>query len=183
MSKTKALLIAAFVVTFAAGATVGWLVSGGRHPHHGPSWLAAELDLTNAQREQMRQIWADGMREAGRNRWDQRRALAEQRDQAIADLLTDDQRARYESILQDYETRKEEGEQERRRAFEQAVERTKQILTPEQAAKYEQMLKRRPDRGRGGKRRGPPPAWDGPPPPRGPHEQTDDESAPPRGEE
>jgi len=183
MTKTKALLIAAFAVTFAAGAAVGWLVSGGRHPHRGPSWLAAELDLTNAQREQMRQIWSDGMREAVRNRWDQRKILMEQRDQAVAALLTDDQRPKYESILQDYETRKEKLEQERGLAFERAVERTKQILTPEQAAKYEQLLKSRSDHGRGGKRRGPPPPWDKPPPPGGPHEKTDGESAPPRGGE
>jgi Spy/CpxP family protein refolding chaperone len=188
MTRTKVVLIVAFVAAFAAGGAVGMSVLRARHPPHGPSWLTAELDLTDAQRDQMHRIWTEVMSTAGRNRWEQHRALAEQRDQAILDLLTDQQRAQYDAILQDYARQREELEQQREQAFKEAVERTKQILTPEQAAKYEELLKKGPDRGpddrRGPRdRRGPPRPWGGRPPSHGPPPQESHEPPPPRGEE
>jgi len=190
MTRTKVLLIVAAVVTFAAGAAVGLSFSRARHGPHGPSWLAAELGLTDLQQEQMREIWSEVMSKTFRNRWEQRRAIAEQRDQAILDLLTEEQRTRYDAILQEYTHKREEMEQQREQAFKEAVERTKQILTPEQAAKYEELLKKRPERGPGDRhggrdRRGPPPPWGGKPPE---HETPQDHdnrrpSPPPHGEE
>jgi len=155
MTKAKALLIVAFVVTFAAGAAVGLLVSRAEDRRHGPSWLEAELDLTDRQREQMRQIWSEAMRAGRSGHWERMKALTESRDQAIAALLTEAQQSQYDAILQDYAAKIDELHQEGKRAFEQAVERTKQILTPEQAKKYDELLKRRPKRGPGD-RRGPP---------------------------
>jgi Spy/CpxP family protein refolding chaperone len=190
MTKTKVLLVVAFVATLAAGIVVGLSVSRARHRPHGPSWLAAELDLSDAQRQQMHEIWSETMSNAFRSRWEQRRAMAEARDQAILDLLTDEQRARYDAILEAYARKRKEMEQQREEAFKQAVERTKQILTPEQAAKYEELLKKRPKHGPGdrrgrGDRRGPPP-WGGKPPHRGPPPENGDARKPPsapRGEE
>jgi len=104
------------------------------------------------------------MQAAGRRWWEQWTALRQQREQAIADLLTETQRAEYERILADYETSRAALDAERKQAFDQAVQRTKQILTPEQAAKYEALLQRRPDRGRGDRPGPPPPPWDRPRP-------------------
>lgn len=161
MTKTKMLLILSFAVTFAAGAAVGILVSRPGHPPRKPSWLTAELDLTDPQRDQMREIWSEVMRTGGRNQRDQRKAFSQQRDQAIAALLTDTQRPEYESLLQDYARQVEELAQERKRAFDEAVERTKQMLTPDQATKYDELMKSRRDRGPGDR---PGPPWGGPPP-------------------
>jgi Spy/CpxP family protein refolding chaperone len=192
MTKIKVLLMVAFVAVFAAGGAVGLSVSRAHHRPHGPSWLAAELGLSDAQREQMHQIWSETMSNVFRNRWEQRRAIAEERDQAILDLLTDEQRTRYDAILEEYARKRKEMEAQREEAFKQAVERTKQILTPEQAAKYEELLKKRPERGPGdrrgrGDRRGPPPGpWSGKPPHPGPPPEDGDEReppSPPRGEE
>ena len=178
MTKAKVLLIAAFVVTFAAGGAAGLLMSGPGPRRHGPSWLTAELGLTEQQREKMHEIWSEAMRAEGSDRWERRRALAENRDEAITALLTEAQRERYDGILSDYEAKLDAFAQERQRAFEQAVERTKQILTPEQAAKYDELLKNRPKRGPGDRRGSP---W-GRRPPR--HEQADqpkDDPSTPRG--
>ena len=183
MTKTKVLLIVAFGVTFAAGAAAGLLVSrAGRRPR-GPSWLATELGLTDQQREQMHEIWSEAMQTAGRERWEQRHALIQKRDEAIAALMTEAQRAEYDTILRDYDAKREELEAQRKRAFEQAVERTKQILTPEQAAKYEDLLETRRDRGRGD-RPGPPPPWGmRRPPPREPTETPEQKPPTPHGGE
>jgi len=188
MTRTKVLLIAAFVVTLAAGVAVGLSVSRVQHRPHGPSWLAAELNLTDRQREQMHEIWSEAMSTAGRGRWEQHRAFVEERDQAILDLLTDEQRARYDAIQQEYENKREALDEQRQRAFEQAVERTKGILTPEQAAKYEELMKNRPHPGRGDRRgrgeHGPPPPRGGEPrPPKPPDAQENHPPTPPRGEE
>ncbi len=172
MTKTKGLLIAAFVVTFAAGAVAGLLAGRAGHRRRGPSYLAAELDLTDPQRHEMHEIWSEVMHAAGRRWWEQHKALREQRDQAIVDLLTDAQRAEYERILADHAAGRAAIDAERKQAFDRAVERTKAILTPEQAAKYEDLLQRRPERDRGrGDRRGPPPPPWGKPTRRKPHEK------------
>jgi len=194
MTKTKVLLVVAFAAAFAAGVAVGFAVWGDRHRSHGPSWLAAELDLTDTQKEQMHEIWSEVMSEAFRDHWQRRRAMAEQRDQAILDLLTDAQRTQYDAILQTYAERREAMEEERKAAFQQAVERTKAILTPEQAAKYEELIKRGPKHGPGdrrgprdrrgrGERRGPPPTWDDRQPPPEPPDDNANPPSPPRGEE
>lgn len=179
MTKTKMLLILSFAVTFAAGAAVGILASRPGHPPRKPSWLTAELNLTDQQRDQMRDIWSEVMRTGGRNEREQRKALSQQRDQAIAALLTDAQQPQYESILQNHTRKVEELAQERKRTFEQAVERTKQILTPEQATKYDELMKSRHDRGPGDR---PGPPWGGPPPPHtGPPGPPPDNRPTPRG--
>jgi len=192
MTKTKVILVVAFAAAFAAGVAVGFSIWGTGHRRHGPSWLAAELNLTDAQKAQMHDIWSGVMSETVRDHWQRRRTIAETRDQAILDLLTDAQRTRYDAILQTYAEQREAMEEERKAAFQQAVQRTKAILTPEQAAKYEELIKRGPRHGPGdrrgrrdrGERRGPPPPWDDDrqPPPEPPDDNAKPPS-PPRGEE
>jgi len=170
MTKTKILLVVVFLVTFAAGAAAGRLVWPSGHHRGGPSFLAAELNLTSEQREQMHSIWTEVMGGGGRRSWDQRKVLSQERDQAIAALMTPEQKPQYEKILQDYARKVDELSQERKKTFDQAVERTKQILTPEQAAKYEELLKKTPDRGGFGGPPGQPPWGDRGPPRHGPQE-------------
>jgi Spy/CpxP family protein refolding chaperone len=165
MTKTKTLLVAVFLVTFAAGAAAGRLLWQSGHHRGGPSFLATELNLTAEQRDQMHNIWTEVMGEGGRRQWEQRKALGQERDQAIAALMTPEQKPLYEKILQDYARKVDELSQERKKAFDQAVERTMLILTPEQAAKYEELLKNMPERERGaGAPPGPPPWGDRGPP-------------------
>ena len=183
MTKTKVLLVLAFVVTLAAGVAAGLLASRLAHRPRGPSWLADELNLTSQQREQMHTIWSDVMRTQGRSQWEQRKALAQERDDAIAALMTDNLRPQYEKILEEYSRKVDELGQERTRAFEQAVEQTRKILTPEQAEKYDALLTKQREQGPGespglrppwGERRRPRP---------GPEEGTPENETTPRGGE
>ncbi|HZZ41480.1 MAG TPA: Spy/CpxP family protein refolding chaperone [Tepidisphaeraceae bacterium] len=170
MSKTRTILALAFVLVFAAGAVVGMVRQRVGFGPHGPeprgSFLTKELNLTPAQQEQMRKIWAEQGPTSGRDRehWDRRREFQKQRDEAIKALLNDDQKAKYDSIQKDYTDHIADLQKERQVAFQQAVEKTKKILTPEQSAKYDEFLKRRsegggPGNGGPGGPGGGPPSW------------------------
>ena len=192
MNKTYFVISACFLFCFAAGLSTGVLITRvSEPPPREHSWLGSRLKLTPQQREQMARIWsqaAEGPRRGG----EQRAAAARQRDQAIAALLTAEQKPQYETILQDYHRQLEQISAERRAAFERARQQTKAILTPEQARRYDDLLKERPGGpggpdGRGGfrphHRRGPgsssqpdsgpasDPQGDFPPPPPPPGEE------------
>jgi len=150
MSRTRLILLGSFVIAFAAGVLTGLVVSRVRERPPRRSRLASQLNLTKEQQEQMRKIWSDVMSPYQGRRGEGRAALAQERDEAVVVLLTEDQRAKHEAILQDYARKMEELSQERRKRFDEAVERTKRILTPEQARKYEELLKERRARSPGG---------------------------------
>ena len=156
MTRTKVILLVCFVAAFAAGGALGLAAGKSHRRQRDRSWLMAELNLTAQQREQMRQIWSETMEASARQHEEQRRAIAQQRDEAIAALLTPQQQPKYQQILQDYDRRIEELASQRKLAFEQAVEQTKQILTPDQARQYDELLKRQRDRAAGGPGRTPP---------------------------
>lgn len=166
MTRTKTVLTLAFILVFAAGAVVGmvpkragvWSHSSDG-PHHGGSFLTAELGLNADQQKQMKEIWSV-MPAMGREAGDRRREYQKHRDDELMALLTPEQKTQYEAIQKEYAAHMAEMQQQRQAAFQQAVEKTKAILTPAQAAKYDQFLKRRPEAGSsegpGGPHGGPP---------------------------
>ncbi len=139
MTKTKVIVLVSFLAAFAAGTAVGLLVGRSAQTPRQRSWLSRELGLTPEQRDQMREIWSEFMRAAGGHR----RALQEERDQAVQALFTEEQKAQYEELMQEYSRKLEELAQQRRELYQQAVERTKQILSEPQRKKYEELLERR----------------------------------------
>lgn len=145
--KTRLLVIAGFLIAFAAGWAVGlkWRAqddsSNTRSDRHS-GWLAAELKLSPEQKEQLREIWSETARRGGRERMDRRRQAARERDEAIADLVRPEDKPRYEEILKKYTEQSGEQDREWRDSYQAAVERTKQILTPEQRTRYEELLQR-----------------------------------------
>jgi len=186
MTRIKAILIASFIVTFAAGVAAGLLVGHLRHRPPMPSWLGAELNLTSQQREQMHKIWSEVMGSTMRQGFEQRRALRQERDQAIVGLLTAEQKTRYDAILKDYARKEGELSEQGKQAFEEAIRRTKEILTPEQAAKYEELMQKQRERGFGpphGGRMGTPPGSPPGPPPGPPLEPPPEKQHAPRGGE
>ena len=159
MTKTRIIVVIGFVIAFVAGAVVGLQlrttpVQVTVQPVQGqrPSWLRSELNLSNEQNEQMKAIW-EGLHNSGRSYEDRRHRLRDERDEAIAALLSPGVMGDYDRILADFSNKLTALAQERDKAFGEAVEKTKKILTPEQRTKYEEFLKRRePDRGdRGGR--------------------------------
>ena len=144
-TKFKVILLLSFLLTFAAGSSLGLMISFPESRPSRQSRLWRGLNLTDKQREQMREIWSGVMsrRRGGR------RALVEERDEAIVALLTKKQLPQYEQIVREYERKLEDLSRQRQRRIQEAVERTKQILTPEQARKYEELRKLRRERARG----------------------------------
>ncbi len=166
---TRALVIVGFLVSLAAGVTVGLSVSERAHhepppkpvggPGDGPrergggGWLAQQLSLTPEQQTQLDAIWSEVARHGGREQWSERSRLRKERDEAIAALIAPERQPEYEQIHRQYDERVEAMEAQWRGNFQQAVEKTKAILTPEQREKYEAILARH-DRDRD--RNGPP---------------------------
>ena len=174
--KTKLLILVGFVLAFAAGMVVGAgrrdvttssaASPNGNAPTTNPStrpsrhrgFLAAELNLTPEQQEQMNQIWSETARRGGRERDDERRQLRKEREDAIAALIRAEDRAKYDQVLSSYTQQMESLDGQQRANFQAAVERTKQLLTPEQRTKYEALLSRNQwggQRGPGGPPGGP----------------------------
>ena len=161
---TKLVVTIGFIVSFLAGVMVG--ISAQRRsmmatdsatvpstrPSHRGGWMAAELNLTPQQEEQMKQIWSDAARGGGRGEHeDRRRQFRRERDEAIAQLIRPEDKSRYDEVMKNYSAQTDAMDAEMRKNFEDAVRRTKELLTPEQRTKYEDMLKRRSrDYGRDG---------------------------------
>jgi len=148
MNKTRLIVSVAFLVVFAAGLT-GGLALRATPPKPGPerSRLARDLNLTPEQEKQACAIW-EGMRDAGRSSWERRDSLRHDRDEKVRALLTEEQKASYESILKDYSAKTAELSKEREKRYQDAVEKTKKLLNADQMKKYEELLKTRLNRER-----------------------------------
>lgn len=135
------MMLVSFAVVFAAGVVAGLLLARSARPAHRRSWLASELGLTPEQQQQMRKIWSEpDQRSAMRGDLERRRALRQWRDEALRALLTEEQKARHDALVHQYEQKLAELNEERRKAFEETMERTKEILTESQRKKYEKLL-------------------------------------------
>ena len=170
---TKRLLIVfCYVVTFAAGAAMGLVATRPQPPErHHRGGFDEELNLTETQRQQMRDIWSSMGRENFRKMDDQRREAAKHRNQSVVDLLTPEQKAEYDRIYAQYDQRVDEINQQRRAMFEQAQQKTREILTDEQRVRYDELIAKRRAMFEGGRdkrdrdRRRPSGDDDGPPSP------------------
>ena len=127
--------------------------------------MAAELDLTPQQQEQLKKLWSETAFKNRHDREERRRQLARQRDDAIAKLIRPEEKARYDETLRKYADDSAALDREGRAAFQAADEQTRQILTSEQVPRYEEFLKQRHemprDRHHGDRERGPGRRFDG----------------------
>lgn len=104
--------------------------------------LVAELQLTPAQRDQMRTIW-ERVRGDIHDSFDRAQRLQKQRDEAIFTILTEEQKSRFQVIAREYADRFTELTQNRDKTFQTAVDQTKTLLNQDQQVKYDQLLKER----------------------------------------
>lgn len=142
MNKTEVIILISFIVAFAAGISIGLVIGrGGRPPRTGSP--LGRLNLTHAQRDQMQKIWTETMEPMGRLQHEKMQKLQEEREQAILNLLSTEQREELERINEAYHQNMRKLEQERRALFDQAMEKTKKILSEEQRKQYEEILKNR----------------------------------------
>lgn len=176
MTKTRVILVACFLAAFAAGAAAGVAFMMLRAKPPAPeSMLARELHLTEEQQKQMQQIWSTVMSAVRAQDAEQRQALRDKRDEAVQQLLSEEQKKQYDEIMKAFAEKSAALAEERAKAFEEAVRRTKAILTEPQRAKYDELLKERRGwhrrRSPGGGPEKEPPRFPGGPPGDGPERQ------------
>jgi Spy/CpxP family protein refolding chaperone len=169
---TKLVVALGFCIAFAAGMVVGMTQAkramvattvnnppttqrGGHRGGSPGGFLAAELNLTPQQQQQMERIWSETA-QRNREESDKRRTtLRTQRDEAIAVLIGPELMGKYDEILKHYRDQQADLDREMRANFESAVKQTEEILTPEQQSKYKALLSRHQFRGPGPDRGGP----------------------------
>ena len=149
MNKVKFLLVLAFLVVLAAGAVVGMALDkhlrdfgptapgSTPHPHPMSAFRQFDQSLTSEQRDKMKPIWSEVDRERHK-RFDDRRHLAQQRDQAVLDLLTPELRAKYDAIQAQYRSDVDQVEKNLADSVHHAEDQTRAMLSPDQLKLYEE---------------------------------------------
>ena len=141
MSKEKIVVVVGFLIAFGAGLVVGLQVRR-PVPAAAPAaerwWLTAELDLTPQQEQQAKAIWARIRQQHGEME-SRRRAIREQRDQAVKALLTDTQRAEYDAILESYAQQMSQMGQAHRQIWQDGMNSIRALLTESQQQKFDTM--------------------------------------------
>jgi hypothetical protein len=138
MARRKVVFLTTVLLVLGAGVTVGRLSAHlsetplqTQSPHRRTDWVAAELNLSTQQHQQMDAIWAD----VSKNRtkiFDQRRALTDERDQGITKMLTEAQRIGYDKVLKDYRAKLDDLNKESDKAIADANLRSQELLDKDQ---------------------------------------------------
>jgi Spy/CpxP family protein refolding chaperone len=140
--KPKLIILACFLSAFGAGLCVGvlWQQPAKAAQDH---WLS-ELNLTPEQREKIKAIWTDAMKNSSwQNQREKRDSAQKQREEALNALITPEQKLKYDEIQSNYQKQLEVLSQESRKSKDEAYEKTKAILNDEQRVAYEEMRKKR----------------------------------------
>jgi cell division protein ZapA (FtsZ GTPase activity inhibitor) len=141
MTKTKAIILTAFLLAMGAGVAVGMLSSRALPPQNNMrARFIEELQLTPEQQKQIDGIWMEQMRGRMREFADEFRSIQQQRETAIAGLMSADQKEKYDQINQQFAQRARDLWKRGEEAFEAASARTRQILTESQRPKFDEML-------------------------------------------
>jgi Spy/CpxP family protein refolding chaperone len=163
MRRSTIFLSTAAVLVLSAGWVVGRLSA--RLPvaiapvDHGRKSLQDTLSLTPEQDQKMQAINADVKQQMDKYH-DRQHSLDKDRDTAIQAMLSPEQSAAYDKILQDYHTHRADLDKELDQCFRSGGERIRAMLTPEQQMKWDAMAKDRRDHDRS--RRGGPGGQGGP---------------------
>jgi Spy/CpxP family protein refolding chaperone len=145
---SRAVLALAFALTLAAG------VAGGLVAARAPGVKSAiasahspldELQLSADQTRQMRTIW-EAVRDSVQGCQIRGQTLRQQRDRAMESLLTDEQKARFEKVAQDYNNQILALNSQREATFQSAVTETTKILNDQQRLAYKRILRTRTGR-------------------------------------
>lgn len=142
--KASAVLIFAYVLALAAGTTSGLLADRLRAtaPGGGSAPLAAQLQLSTQQSDQIRAIW-ENVSQSVDSCYQQGQTIQAARDQALLSLLTDEQKAKFATMDQDFARQFAALMTKRQAAFQQGLEKTEALLNADQRAKYEQIVRQR----------------------------------------
>jgi Spy/CpxP family protein refolding chaperone len=143
-AKATVVLVLAYVLALAAGTTSGVLAERLRAPNNdnAAAPLAVQLQLTDDQRDRMRQMWEQAQQTVD-DCYKQAQSIERERDQALVDLLTDEQKAKFAPMDKAYAEQFAALAARRTEAFEDAFDKTEQLLSSDQKTKYEQIVRDR----------------------------------------
>jgi hypothetical protein len=139
LKELKLAILFGFGLMFFAGLTVGRWNKAAAPAHENRPWLSQQLNLSKLQEQQMKKIWSEAAsaQSAARQLHDADR----QRDEAVRSMLSDDQRAQLESIIQEHDARIGTVQKDREKAIRDAEDRTRTILSDEQRKKFDEISK------------------------------------------
>lgn len=192
MIRSKTIFLLAFLTAFGAGLSVGLLWQRSSSAEKAPvlpqppnphDWMA-ELNLTPDQKEKIKAIWTEAMKN---NNWPQQReireAAATERDDAFKAMLNPEQKTKYDDILAAYQKKIDDLNAENKKSRDAAYEKTKAILNETQRVQYDELRKKRFEgRGRREPGKGPPEPGPGFGPPPLPPPPIEKENKAPAGE-
>src|ERR1043165_7442908 len=123
------LLIIVPVLTLGAGVVAGMLASRLPSRTNGlaasqQTFIAGQLNLTSEQNDQMRQIWENAHGKLQRT-FEQAENLQSRREKALIDLLTDEQKAKFEPIAKEFADQRDKLDVARDKVFQDAVGQSK----------------------------------------------------------
>lgn len=109
-----------------------------------PSWIADQLGLSAAQRQQMDAIWDETKQKIG-SAMDRRHAIDHERDDALRKLLTPEQAAAWEKTSEGFRSQRAAFDKDREKLIHEADERSRALLDETQKKKWD-MLRQGHDR-------------------------------------
>jgi Spy/CpxP family protein refolding chaperone len=142
MSRTRVILMSAFLLVMCAGVVVGRLwnelpiqakTAGGS-----PSWLADQLNLRPDQRQQMDAIWAETGPRIQKS-FDDRQSLDREREQKIQELLTPAEWTAYDKIVEDFRAKRAVLDKGRHQLVMDANAKSVALLDDAQKQKWEEL--------------------------------------------
>ena len=149
MTRWRMAMVGALILAFAAGIPVGWVFNPIERPvdaeQYEPSWLDTELDLSEEQKAQMRDIWSRAAKDL--EGFD-RSQFARDKDDVVREILTDEQKAQYDEIETSFRERREQRDNEKKARHQAAIEETMAIMTEDQRNKFEELLEAQENLGR-----------------------------------
>ncbi len=156
VSRLKFLLVPTAALVLGAGLVIGRIsakLPATTQPATQPAgWFDEQLNLTADQRKQMETIWGEVHQNMGTS-FEGRFALDKERDQAVRDLLTEEQQKSYDAIYDSYRAKKADLDKQREKLFADANARSRAMLTPDQQKRWD-ALSQEHRGGPGGRSRG-----------------------------
>jgi len=144
MSRRQIAFLTTMVLVLCAGVVVGRLTTRMPLPAPeqgpGPSWIAQQLDLSAAQRQQMDAIWAETRQKMDQS-FEKRHELDKQRDAEVRALLSEEQRAAFEKIMANYHAQRSEMDKQRESLIHDAETRSRALLDKTQQDRWDELTK------------------------------------------
>lgn len=165
MKRNGLIFITSLVLTLCAGIVLGavWaklpvVVANPPTPapttKPGPGWVESQLHLRPEQKAKMDAIWSEVHQKMFKS-FETRRSLEKERDDTCRALLSDEQRAQWDKIRDDYKVKISAASSSngRETLFREADTKTREILDPDQQKIWDKMKEQRDShRGQGGPR-------------------------------